>query len=177
MGTQRVDLGPTGEAVAANIARMRSRSGLTLRQLAARISDAGRPISHTTLSQIEAYSRRVTVDELVAIAAALDVTPSTLLMPHVDDASTEVEASGVQPTTAFDLWRWVTAQAPHPLDSEVPVDVDWLHRTRPLWTFRQMTDDELRDALVTNPLRVAMKRTGADHSSESTPRDLDRGDD
>ncbi|EHM29101.1 hypothetical protein SPW_2559 [Streptomyces sp. W007] len=39
----------------------------------------GRPMTITMLSRIECRQRRCDVDDLVAIAAALDVSPLTLL--------------------------------------------------------------------------------------------------
>lgn len=147
MATQRVELGPTGLTVSENIAQLRTRSGLTLRQLANRMKSAGRPVSHTTISQIEAGSRRVTADELVAFAAALEVSPTTLLMPYAANPETKVEASGMEPTSALELWRWLTATAGRPPGSDVEVDLAWIHRARPTWTFRQLSDDELIERL------------------------------
>ena len=41
-------------------------------------SVSNRPLAHTTVSEIERGARRVDVDDLVAIAAALEVLPADL---------------------------------------------------------------------------------------------------
>ncbi|MFE0578127.1 helix-turn-helix domain-containing protein [Streptomyces sp. NPDC058874] len=51
------------------------------RQLAARATALGHPMTVTTISRIERRRRRCDVDDLVAIAAALGVSPLVLLQP------------------------------------------------------------------------------------------------
>lgn len=51
---------------------------MTLRDLSERLAET-RPMGHSTLSEIENGARRVDVDDLVALATALDVTPYQLL--------------------------------------------------------------------------------------------------
>lgn len=95
MATRRVLLGPTGETVRANIARIRDEQRLTLRQLADRMSTGDRPLAHNTLSEIERGARRCDVDDLVAIAVALDVSPTALLRPASrDDAMVSGTGTG-----------------------------------------------------------------------------------
>jgi transcriptional regulator with XRE-family HTH domain len=52
---------------------------LPQRELAARVTALGRPMSNTMLSRIELAKRRCDIDDLVAIAAALQVSPAALL--------------------------------------------------------------------------------------------------
>jgi transcriptional regulator with XRE-family HTH domain len=115
MATRRVEIGPTGETVRANVARVRKRQGLTLRDAADRLTDIGHPMAHNTVSEIERGARRVDVDDLMALAAALDVSPATLLMPATtrEEWDTALEATG-QPegVTAQQLWAWLTAKRP-----------------------------------------------------------------
>ncbi|MFC4961163.1 helix-turn-helix domain-containing protein [Streptomyces mauvecolor] len=59
--------------------RARTARGLAQRQLAARVTVFGRPMTVTTISRIERRRRRCDVDDLVAIAAALGVCPLDLL--------------------------------------------------------------------------------------------------
>lgn len=114
MGTNAVQRGPTADTVAVNVKRLRDDLNLGLRALAARLANAGRPLTHTALDKIERGTRRVDVDDLMALAVALEVSPATLLMPEVttaewDDA--EVETTGLpKGTTAELLWGWLTAQ-------------------------------------------------------------------
>jgi transcriptional regulator with XRE-family HTH domain len=102
MATRRVELGPTGETVRQNIARVRSERRLTLRELAERLKETGRPLAHNTLSEIERGARRVDVDDLMAIAVALDASPNTLLLPdgHGDD---QVEITGAATTSVKNI--------------------------------------------------------------------------
>jgi transcriptional regulator with XRE-family HTH domain len=73
--------GPTNVIVAANIRRARAAIGLDLREMAVRMTAAGRVISHTGLSKVENLERRVDVDDLTAIAYVLGTTPADLLIP------------------------------------------------------------------------------------------------
>lgn len=86
MATRRVELGTTGETVRANISRLRRDRGLTLRDLADRMAETGRPLAHNSISEIERGARRVDVDDLVALALALEVSPLAILLP-VEDAA------------------------------------------------------------------------------------------
>ncbi|MCT9091630.1 helix-turn-helix domain-containing protein [Streptomyces sp. ASQP_92] len=72
-------VGPAGERTARAIERARTARGLAQRQLAARVTVFGRPMTVTMLSRIERRRRRCDVDDLVAIAAALEVCPLDLL--------------------------------------------------------------------------------------------------
>ncbi|OHT67523.1 putative DNA binding protein [Mycobacteroides abscessus subsp. abscessus] len=125
MGRKAIELGATGRTVATNITRFRGLRGLTLAQLSDRMVEVGRPLTGNTLSAIENLDRRADVDDLVAIAAALEVSPAALLMPQVD----EDEDGGIAwliPTSAEpdrgeetvptiqsgQFWDWLTADAP-----------------------------------------------------------------
>ena len=113
MGTNAVQRGPTARTVSENVAHLRDRRNLTLRGLARKLSDAGRPLNHSAVDQIEKGARRVDVDDLMALAAALDVSPITLLMPAKTDSSTIVDATGVGGgVSAERLWDWLNASNP-----------------------------------------------------------------
>ena len=79
MGTRKVELGTSGHAVRANIRRIRELQKMSLQDVSDRLTRLGRPIARSGLSKIESGDRRVDVDDLVAIAAALSVTPNRLL--------------------------------------------------------------------------------------------------
>jgi transcriptional regulator with XRE-family HTH domain len=79
-------LGSVGQRVAKEVARLRGRT--TVRELSARLSKLGRPILPSGITKIEQGSRRVDVDDLVALALALEVTPTRLLLgPPPTDGS------------------------------------------------------------------------------------------
>lgn len=120
-------LGPTGQAVADNVRRLRG--DMQYVKLASRLAELGRPIPTLGLRKIESYERRVDADDLVALAAALDVSPVTLLMPSgvaVDEivsvADTEFKA-GV-------LWEWLIAEWPFPHRSGL---AEFFARALPPW--------------------------------------------
>ncbi|REE74390.1 helix-turn-helix protein [Rhodococcus wratislaviensis] len=96
MATRRVETGPTGDTVRTNIAIVRKELRLTLRDLADRMTEGGRPMAHNTLSEIERGARRVDVDDLVAISIALDVSPNTLLRPRGQDSKVAAEVTGAR---------------------------------------------------------------------------------
>lgn len=103
-------LGPTGETVRANVARIRKGSGLSLRDLHARTQALGRPISVSALSKVETGYRRVDVDDLMTLAQALNASPVALLLPATGPAD-EVATSAGHATTAL-LWEWVLGEQP-----------------------------------------------------------------
>lgn len=107
-------LGPAGERVAASVKQLRESQGLTYKQLSERLEDLGRPIPVLGLSRLERGDRRVDVDDLIALAIALDVTPNRLLMPPAD---VEHAADGYQLTAAVEgtspaLWAWASGEVP-----------------------------------------------------------------
>ncbi|WP_343998174.1 helix-turn-helix transcriptional regulator [Streptomyces thermocarboxydovorans] len=79
MATRPVEIGPAGLHTARAIERIRIARGLTQHQLAARCTALGRPMSNIALSRTERAHRRCDVDDLVAISAALGVSPAVLL--------------------------------------------------------------------------------------------------
>lgn len=79
MAKRRVEIGPVGYTVRTQVAAVRKRRKLTLRDLSERLAEIERPMGHSTLSEIEHGARRVDVDDLVALATALDVPVVELL--------------------------------------------------------------------------------------------------
>lgn len=79
MGTRAVERGPVAEGVASRAKSRREELGLSQRGLADRLAAEGRPMQPSAVSKVEAGDRRVDVDDLVALAAALETTTSYLL--------------------------------------------------------------------------------------------------
>jgi transcriptional regulator with XRE-family HTH domain len=96
--------------VARRVRSLREERQWTQAQLADRMNDLGEPLHQTAVAKIEAEDRRVTVDELFVLAAALDVSPVALL---ASDEKTVVRLARVD-TSAPVLWSWVTMRAPLP---------------------------------------------------------------
>lgn len=79
MTTARMRLGPLGEQVRGNVVRMRKGRHLTYAALSERTAAAGRPLAIIALRRIEAGLRRVDVDDLVTLAAALGVEVGAIM--------------------------------------------------------------------------------------------------
>jgi transcriptional regulator with XRE-family HTH domain len=135
---QRVPLGPTGETVRINVGKFREQQNLTYAELARKTERVGRPIPVLGLRRIEAGERRVDVDDLMALAAAFEVSPITLLMPGMpgaDDPRAGLDVTGVDhPVDAAKVWHWLTAAGPltpiAPLAFIVNAQPQWMH---PKW--------------------------------------------
>jgi transcriptional regulator with XRE-family HTH domain len=95
------------EGLARRVALEREQRGWTYEGLAKRMTDAGCPINQSALYKIEkgtkgkdgqpGPARRITVDELVALAQVFDTTPEDLLLPP------DLKAAGV----GLELWQEV----------------------------------------------------------------------
>lgn len=132
MGTNAVQRGPTAATVAANVKRLREQLNLGLRALAQRLADAGRPLTHTALDKIERGTRRVDVDDLMALAAALEVSPITLLMPPTTTDADNADISVTGAVSALRLWQWLVAEMP--LTGDTPTEVfGFIARSVPGW--------------------------------------------
>jgi transcriptional regulator with XRE-family HTH domain len=103
MADKKNPLGPTGEHVRANVARLRGRT--QYKELSEKLTRLGRPIPPLGLRRIEAGERRVDADDLMALAVALDVPPNSLLLPHTDP-SPEPAATAVGEVKFHELWSW-----------------------------------------------------------------------
>ncbi|WP_330289992.1 helix-turn-helix domain-containing protein [Streptomyces sp. NBC_00576] len=79
MATRSLEIGPAGIRAARTIEILRTERRLAQGELAARVTALGRPMSNTMLSRIERAERRCDVDDLVALAQALHVSPLVLL--------------------------------------------------------------------------------------------------
>ena len=97
MGTRAVERGPTAAAVSEAIRRRRSELGLSQADLAARLADHGRALQVSAVSKMEAGDRRVDVDDLVGLAAALEVTAEQLLSGDTDDPEIVRHADALMP--------------------------------------------------------------------------------
>jgi transcriptional regulator with XRE-family HTH domain len=119
MATRKIQRDPTHDRVARNITELRKERRMSLAGLAVRLADVGRPILRSGLHKIENGDRRVDVDDLVALALALDTTPNRLLLGAVAQDDKIELAPGVE-ATGHEAWRWARGDVPFP-PSE-PVD-------------------------------------------------------
>lgn len=110
MPERAITRGPTSDTVAANVKRIRRARALTAEGLSDLLAELGRPMLATGITSIETGRRRVDVDDLMALAIALRVSPVTLLMP---DTSGVQQVTGAVANGGF-LWEWATCAAPLP---------------------------------------------------------------
>ena len=129
-------LGATGTTVRKNIRRIRNDLSVSLPELSSRLKRFDRPIPPLGISRIESGQRRVDVDDLMAFAAALGVSPATLLMPAVKDDDSDVEVDDLvsitgwqKPITAGVVWGWITAGSP-PVHGTLP---SFAQHAWPVW--------------------------------------------
>lgn len=107
---QHAERGPVGDQVAKNLVRFRSALRKTTADLASDVTKLGVQITASTITKIEKQSRRVTVDELVALAAALNVSPVTLMLPDSDEGPVPL-ADGLT-ANWYDAWTWMHGHGP-----------------------------------------------------------------
>ena len=144
--------------VAGNVRELRARRRLSVRDLSKRLGELGYPLLPSGVSNVEAADgprrRRVTVDDLPALALGLTTTPAALLSPHGNPA----ELVAVTPD--------LTMQAAHVAEWVRGEGLPWGHLQRgdellvldlaPEHVQRQRRLDAGR-----HPAREAVKRVGA----------------
>ncbi|WP_147233315.1 MULTISPECIES: hypothetical protein [Brevibacterium] len=93
---------------------------------------AGRTINASGLQKIEAGVRRVDVDDLMALALCLGVTPNTLLLPYsYSDETSYAITGGADAWTGRQLWEWARGREALPVEvanTEVAQLLDQLRR-------------------------------------------------
>lgn len=118
MGKAKVVQGPASKRVAANVAELRKDRGLSLRELSERMRDlGGRPTLPSGLSKIEQGDRRVDVDDLMALAIALDTTPNRLLLTPTASLDERIELVPDGGSSTMVAWQWASGDGALPLDA------------------------------------------------------------
>ncbi len=112
-GRRAIEAGPTSKTVGQNLAKLRKRRGFTTRQLSSALAQVARSIPASGITRMELGERHVTADELVALAAVLDVSPNALLLP-ASASSDAVALTSAVAVPWLDAWRWATGEAPLP---------------------------------------------------------------
>jgi transcriptional regulator with XRE-family HTH domain len=102
-------IGPVGQRLAENVAALRGR--IPLRELSARLEKFGRKVLPSGIMNVERSARRIDVDDLMALAAAFEVSPNRLLLPANADLE-EVTLTPNLRVEAASAWRWATGDEP-----------------------------------------------------------------
>jgi transcriptional regulator with XRE-family HTH domain len=106
------DAGSAARLVAANLRRVRQERGLSYAELARKLAAIGHPVADTALLKTEKGDRRASVDDLAALAVALEVTPNRLLLPAVGDAPEGDDLPPWGKEAPLSLWAWATGEVP-----------------------------------------------------------------
>lgn len=165
---QKNPLGPSGARVMENLKQIREERRLSYRELSDRLAELGRPIPTLGLSRIEKGERRVDADDLVALALALDVTPSRLLLPATAGTDRGVDLTGaVTAPTEDAAWRWACGEYDlFPLDAPTPLSkvLRFLETNRPhvakaMATLeRDVAEQEAALVPIAHAVRLALRR-------------------
>ena len=180
------------DVVADRVVELRRSAGLTRDQLAARVEALGSPLSPAALANIETgrrdkdgrRRREVSVEELLVLAAALDVTPAALV---VDLDADEAEVAEQLRMFPVELLWWVTGgfppgrdrtdrtPFPHPA-YQIALDLhrDWVTvqqaEERPISPHAE--DDERETERARRPLRRKVERLRA--AGAQVPEEIER---
>ncbi|MBI2700043.1 MAG: helix-turn-helix transcriptional regulator [Mycobacterium sp.] len=136
------DIGPTARTVANNLNRLRADQKMNYTELSERLeARAGWTINAVGIRRIESGERRVTPDDLVALALALGVSPVTLLMPETADRDEPVVATGLEKAwPAEDLWKWLRGDGPLSAKRDFDELIDFMQRAVPAWRRQEWTE-------------------------------------
>ena len=110
METERVRGNPAGITnthVAQNIRTARQAIGMDLRTMSDGLKAAGRKLSTSGISKLEAGDRRVDVDDLTVIAYLLRTTPAALLTPPDEQTTLTGVPEGYEPE---EIDRWMRGE-------------------------------------------------------------------
>jgi transcriptional regulator with XRE-family HTH domain len=179
-------LGPTGEAVRHNVKAHRDRLNLGYAELSRRLGDLGRQIPVLGLARIEKGDRRVDADDLVALAAALEVSPATLLLPEPNSPPDQnvVVTTGLA-IPAEQVWRWLCAESPvkaftfnydDPEGRQAALDTSlaFFGAAWPRWRRDEFARGAQRIAQLE---RETLGRTVTEFSKKQLEKEISRGDD
>ncbi|MFI1148717.1 helix-turn-helix domain-containing protein [Streptomyces sp. NPDC020817] len=119
MTTGRIEMGPSGRAVAANVKRLRAARGLSLRALSEALAEVGRSLSPDAINKIENGAdedtqrqiRRVDADDLTAFALVFNVSPLSLLLPAIT-GNEQVELTAEKRVAGQTAWTWGLGRGP-----------------------------------------------------------------
>ncbi|MFF3092141.1 helix-turn-helix domain-containing protein [Streptomyces cyaneofuscatus] len=111
--------GPISRQIARNLPTLRKARNLSTTKLSAKLKEAGRPIPPTGITRIEKGERRVDIDDLAALALALNVSPGALLLPDSFDDETRTFLTDRARVSSRTAWRWFEGSAP-PVDPPAP---------------------------------------------------------
>lgn len=158
------------ELAVANLRRIRKRRALTAPQLAARCAEHGAgDITANVLANIEAGRRQVNLNQLAALALALDVAPVHLLAGEDQE---QVDVSDSLVLEGGSWTAWLTGQAPLPQQDENAFWAYCLERPSADGTARALIDMARQRAMATTHKVVADLQEHADQQIADLQREM-----
>src|SRR4051794_3415702 len=142
--------------VARNVQQLRKRRGLTVRDLSARLGELGHPVLPSVVSKIELGQRRVPVEDLLALAAALDVSPNRLLLTETARPDRPVTVTEKIARSEADVWRWAAGEQPLPRRRglfEPDREIEFARMNRPHDPPDETTASEMQERMKRGELR------------------------
>ncbi|SII80022.1 putative DNA binding protein [Mycobacteroides abscessus subsp. bolletii] len=137
MAGKEPDIGPTARTVAANVKKLREDWDMKYTDVSERLMKAASwSINAVGIRRIESGERRVTPDDLAALAVAFGVSPATLLMPDVRTVSAddEVEVTGLRrPLRAAAAWEWISGRGMPSESDDIQDYLNFINRACPGW--------------------------------------------
>jgi transcriptional regulator with XRE-family HTH domain len=173
---KRIAPGPATQWIMRNLRGYREQRGLSHSELSERLTGVGRPIPPQGLRRIERGDRRVDVDDVMALARVLGVTPIMLVFPLGREQIVELLPGQVRPTWA--AVKWFIGRGPFPTDDGErqpwqgvpPADpmhlytihdgllADWQRETRRVLVLQQLPADEADEGQRGALLQAAQDR-------------------
>ena len=100
-----------GEVFRDRLRTVRERKRWKQFQLAERVTEMGAPMHQTAIAKIENGERKVTLDDAMRLAAALDVSPLSLILPLGDEDAMSL-APRAEPMPAKLVRAWIDGTLP-----------------------------------------------------------------
>lgn len=120
------------------VAQFREKRRLGYAELSRKLAEMGRDIPPLGLRRIESGERRVDVDDLVALALALEVSPLVLLLPTETSSLTAARP----PWGPEEIWSWATGSRGLPGQ---PDELIFLRDSNPLTDWSKVEGDIARE--------------------------------
>ncbi|MDJ0315073.1 helix-turn-helix transcriptional regulator [Arthrobacter sp. H35-D1] len=105
MANKTIEEGPSARTARENLKRIREEKDITWTVLSNMLAKEGRKIPPISIRRAEEGERRLDVDDLMALAFVLDVSPNELLLP-AKDFSGVVEVTGPGERSNAEVWAW-----------------------------------------------------------------------
>lgn len=105
----------TGDWLRHRLLELRRRRGLSQTGLSKRLADAGVTLHPTAITKIERGARAVTIEEVLALAYVLNVSPTNLILPTDDDLAPVKITPKIEHQAEW-VRDWIAGVGPLPAD-------------------------------------------------------------